>query len=486
MRNEKNNFFVRLHEIPYAKERFLKLIQENTELNSVLKNFKSYYFIFDGTLFTLKYSKENCIVFSGSVTDFKDYFKSSFKINLQKKATRIEFESMLFDIQKFKTKKNYKLLTADDKTLSINVEICNNEDKQYAIALILPDEKINLSENIYSQSIDGLTDLLNKKSIIQRAVQKINSEKSTCALVIIDIDKFKDYNDNYGHAYGDQVLIAVSSIIKKAVKNCGIAGRIGGDEFLAIINTNDEEEVRSVTRNIRLGICWGVDSPDPSKLVTCSMGIARFPMNADNYDDIFSLADKCLYIAKNKGRNCYVIYKPEIHDKIIVRNEEENLIKATGKTYSDDAENQLEIINLMSDFNESKIQKMLDKMLAYMNINQITVYKADEDNNLRPAYFSGGNLEFREKHFNPTYCKNFNSFSFLHLDNTTSLDTVDKKSHAMYADNQVGSVIEYCFKNKNKKPNALVCYDLYKPSRAFDKEKVVFAITFAKFLTKNL
>lgn len=114
-----------------------------------------------------------------------------------------------------------------------------------------------------------------------------------------------------------------------------------------ILNTTEEEQIRKVTRSIRLGINWAVNTPELSSVVTCSMGVARSPLNATDYDSLFSLADKCLYIAKNKGRNCYIIYKPEMHDAVIIKNEADKPLKQAGMFYNADADAQRQILDLM-------------------------------------------------------------------------------------------------------------------------------------------
>lgn len=483
-RNPDNLFFVKLFISSFEKETYISTMRHNLELKSVLKNFDCYYFTYNGTWFKLKSSKEQTSVFVGKISEFKNYIISNFNFDLSTKLAQEQFETMLSDVQKFKTKKSYKFYMTNKKLLIIRPETSPFEDGQLLIGTIFAEDKAQITENFYSRNNDGLTDMFNKKSITEQAVHKIDVLKEPCSLIILDIDKFKDYNDTFGHAYGDKVIVAVANVIKDAMKDIGVAGRIGGDEFLALINTTDEDEIRNVTRNIRMGITWAVNSPDLSTVVTCSMGIARFPLNAKSYDDIFKLADKCLYIAKNKGRNCYVIYKPELHDKIIIKNEKQQAVRASGKIYNDDADTQIHIMEMLNTKEGRDLNNIIAPLREYMGVTQITLYKADKDGNLLPAYESGGKSDFRQPYFKKDYFRHFNSYNFLHLDNTTNLDTIDKEFQAMYSTNQVASVIEYARKDENGETKALLCYDIYKPARTFAKDKLVFAILMAKILTK--
>lgn len=489
-RTGKNSFFIKLYPFELAKENFDQMQKEILEFSSVLKTFERYYFVYDGQSFELKHTRLLTSIFRGSANEFKNYIATNFNLLLKDEQTAANFAALIFDIQKLKTKKTYDFLIENNKKITVLPKICQYKEKQIVVGTFLYDEEVTSEENLFTKSKDGLTDLFNKKAITEQAIHKINVLKEPCSLIILDIDKFKEFNDTFGHAYGDKVIIAVAGVIKDALKKdrTGIAGRIGGDEFLLILNTTEEEEIRKVTRGIRLGINWAVNTPELSSVVTCSMGVARSPLNATDYDSLFSLADKCLYIAKNKGRNCYIIYKPEIHDAVIIKNEKEKPLNKAGMFYNADAQAQQEILDLMYADCKKNLKEILEKMLAYMEISQITLYKTDEDGNFELALNTGKKHDFRTTYLNTfkdEYFYHFNSYNFLHLDNTTNLDTVDKRLHSMYAENNVSSIIEYVAKDENENITALICYDIYKPARTFAKEKVVFAILVAKFLTNS-
>lgn len=489
-RTGKNLFFIKLYPFELAKENFDHLQKETSELAAVLKTFERYYFVYDGQFFDLKHTKLLTSIFRGSANEFKNYIATNFNLCINDEQTTTSFSALIFDIQKFKTKKAYDFLIENNKKITVLPKICQFKEKQIVVGTFLYDEEVSSEENLFTKSKDGLTDLFNKKAITDQAVHKVNVLKEPCSLIILDIDKFKEFNDTFGHAYGDKVITAVAGVIKDALKKegSGIAGRIGGDEFLLILNTTEEEQIRKVTRSIRLGINWAVNTPELSSVVTCSMGVARSPLNATDYDSLFSLADKCLYIAKNKGRNCYIIYKPEMHDAVIIKNEADKPLKQAGMFYNADADAQRQILDLMYTDCRKNLSAILEKVCAYMEVSQISLYKTDEDGNFELAIHTGKHHEFRTTYLNTfkdEYFYHFNSYNFLHLDNTTNLDTIDKRLHSMYAGNNVSSIIEYAAKDENENISALICYDIYKPARTFAKEKVVFAILVAKFLTNS-
>lgn len=164
-------------------------------------------------------------------------------------------------------------------------------------------------------SMDTGIPVLSKNSITEYAKKALLSNNSKVHFIILDLDNFKAINDTYGHMFGDEVLVKAADIIKDAIGNAGILGRIGGDEMLIVLTgITNHAELRNMLRTIRTNIEWSYKEKNEDLHITCSMGIASYPEHGNTYDQIFQLADRMLYIAKSKGKNRYVIYTPEIHD----------------------------------------------------------------------------------------------------------------------------------------------------------------------------
>ncbi len=166
---------------------------------------------------------------------------------------------------------------------------------------------------------DVTTGLLTKEEIIHAAHQMLlNPPPNGVYMCIVDVDNFKEVNDSYGHLTGDLVLRTVSDIILNVIEDKGLAGRIGGDEIMLILNQiMDREELRVVLKDIRVGIETQFKDAPTAKGVTVSIGAVLYPTFAQNYDDSFKIADKMLYRAKDKGKNRYIIYTPEIHGDVL-------------------------------------------------------------------------------------------------------------------------------------------------------------------------
>lgn len=163
---------------------------------------------------------------------------------------------------------------------------------------------------------DSLTGLLSKGEITNIATRLIDVEKhEAVSIAIIDVDYFKNVNDTFGHLAGDRVLQSVASIIENEVGEDGVVGRFGGDEFFVIFyNAYDMENCRERLRSIKNIVNASFPENDENNpVITLSIGCAAYPKDAQNYEDVFTLADFALYRAKEKGRNRYIIYDEAKH-----------------------------------------------------------------------------------------------------------------------------------------------------------------------------
>lgn len=153
--------------------------------------------------------------------------------------------------------------------------------------------------------IDGLTQLSNKISSEQRIREMIDSG-APGILLMMDIDDFKQINDRYGHASGDETLSAVGAILQEIFRSDDVIGRVGGDEFLVyMVNTNSFEtgayRAADVLRRLK------AYSTEHCVHVSSSIGIAINPFHGKTYEELFEAADHAMYHAKQLGKNRYYV-----------------------------------------------------------------------------------------------------------------------------------------------------------------------------------
>lgn len=182
---------------------------------------------------------------------------------------------------------------------------------------------------------DSLTGLLSKGEITNLATRLIDVEKHEgVSIAIIDVDYFKNVNDMFGHLTGDRVLKSVASIIENEVGKDGVVGRFGGDEFFVIFyNAYDMENCRERLRSIKNIVSASFPENDENNpAITLSIGCAAYPKDAQNYEDVFTLADFALYRAKEKGRNRYIIYDKEKHGNLrTVKSSKKNKVRINSR-----------------------------------------------------------------------------------------------------------------------------------------------------------
>ena len=179
--------------------------------------------------------------------------------------------------------------------------------------------KETLKDNKLEWILDPLTGVISR-SFFLNFVKSLINDKTPFTFGIVDLDNFKFINDNYGHHVGDLVLRDIGENLANYYSDIGLIGRFGGDEFLFVdfkhLEYDDKKQslkqlyVTSAVlrKNIPLETC--------NPFITATVGCATYPLNTDNYDDLFALIDKALYRGKTKGRNCYIIYVEEKHANI--------------------------------------------------------------------------------------------------------------------------------------------------------------------------
>jgi diguanylate cyclase (GGDEF)-like protein len=183
--------------------------------------------------------------------------------------------------------------------------------------LELEDRLVEARESMRFQAThDVLTSLWNRgviMELVSREIVRARREKWCNALMMCDIDHFKQVNDQNGHAAGDDVLREVARRLQSSVRSYDMVGRYGGEEFLVVLNKCDPPSAVARAENLRNTVAAKpIVLPTKSLTITISVGVALttdFP-NRDA-DDILQAADMALYAAKEAGRNCIRVAQPE-------------------------------------------------------------------------------------------------------------------------------------------------------------------------------
>ncbi len=174
-------------------------------------------------------------------------------------------------------------------------------------------QKALLYEKVQKLSItDGLTKLYSHRYFKQRLEEELvlaNRYSSQLSLLILDIDHFKHYNDNFGHVAGDHVLMEVARILREQSDMTHIVARYGGEEMVVVAPETTKEQAMEVAEKIRKTVeSYSFTVGKETTNVTVSIGVATFPQDSQTSLDLISKSDKALYAAKARGRNRIVAY----------------------------------------------------------------------------------------------------------------------------------------------------------------------------------
>lgn len=175
----------------------------------------------------------------------------------------------------------------------------------------------------YQAEHDSLTELPNRLLFLDRLEQAIKlaqRHNKPFAVLFIDLDRFKEVNDSYGHSVGDKLIQVVAELIESTIRHSDSVARMGGDEFTVLINEiDDEEHVLSVIRKIMDLFKSPVCFDEYQLFLTCSIGAAIYPNDGDCSESLLKNADAAMYHAKSDGRNTYRFYQEELTETLLER-----------------------------------------------------------------------------------------------------------------------------------------------------------------------
>ena len=163
---------------------------------------------------------------------------------------------------------------------------------------------------------DSLTGLANRLHLRQQWEQMAglaNRRHKKVALLMLDLDHFKEVNDTLGHSAGDELIRDVARRIKGCIRASDVVARLGGDEFAVLLpDMANPMLAANVAQKILHALAQSFDLQGETVFVTASMGIAVYPSDGDTLDELFKYADQAMYLAKKQGRNRYSYYTADL------------------------------------------------------------------------------------------------------------------------------------------------------------------------------
>jgi diguanylate cyclase (GGDEF)-like protein len=181
----------------------------------------------------------------------------------------------------------------------------------FAVLIVLRRQlRERLTTLVEAARTDALTGLANRRELEERLAAEVERSTRTgrpLALLLLDLDWFKEFNDRFGHAAGDRALEQLAAVLTEATRTSDIVARLGGEEFAVLAPENDEEEGRLLADRLRDKVRTAFARHPEGMTVSC--GVSSFPVHGISPGELLHAADRALYEAKEAGRDRSVVYE---------------------------------------------------------------------------------------------------------------------------------------------------------------------------------
>lgn len=474
-------------------------------LNEEAERYASYLGMTDNILFSYDIEKDDFRIFmvtdgkqtmsfyNGSLGDWKESRIKSDALEHNAAQELETFCNALYNGEKFfKREMTVNLLDKIgrmDKCVIKGKTILREDGTNLVIGVITIDESADAGgAEAYagiSDMKDPGTDLLNKRAITDYVRNLIDSKPDkNVTIAIIDVDDFKTINDTYGHMFGDEVLYKVADILRDAVGRKGLCGRIGGDEmFIVMEGLKDDEGIRNVLRTVRNNVSWLYhdDSRNINK-ITCSIGSATYPYDAGDYDELFKIADKMLYLAKEKGKNRYIIYHEDIHREYVYGMG--RIVDLTEKVFY--RYHKMDVVNtIIREYREAtdkRRQELLEMIVVAFDLDTIILY----DQKLGTKYILYGEQRMSEDNGSylkeDNYIPGFREDGLFAIDNINFFEVKAPALYKVYSKYGITQAVQYIIGGNIKKNNNIISFARFKQNKKWAEMDMNFLAVIGDYI----
>ena len=231
---------------------------------------------------------------------------------------------------------------------------------------------------------DALTKLLNKYAGRKHAEEYFarHPQGVRCAMLMIDLDNFKQINDRYGHLFGDTVLTQVARVLKKMFRSQDLIARVGGDEFMVLMRgIADQELLKNRCQQMITLIANTFRHLNREEPLSCSVGVAVSPDHGSSYYELFKHADQAMYQAKTMGKNTFAFYDAA---DVPVYNRHRQMTAIDSDQEPGLAENSLVQFAFQQLYTAENVTEAVNEVLNLagkkMNVSRVYIFENSDDN----------------------------------------------------------------------------------------------------------
>ena len=194
-----------------------------------------------------------------------------------------------------------------------------------SVALEQDTAQKKISEIAFHDLLTGLPNRVSLNLYLKAVLERVHLGQASGVILFIDLDEFKEINDNFGHSLGDDVLVTVSQYLVAAVGERAFISRIGGDEFIVVVpGETNRERAAKIASNVIGELCKEYRVAFERVHLSASVGVVVYPDDGSIAEDLLKKADIAMYAAKKAGKNCWRFYEPvllqETNEKMVLTN----------------------------------------------------------------------------------------------------------------------------------------------------------------------
>ncbi len=452
--------------IDELKNSYIKKDLSKLEYRTLLDIFGEIYFEYSPDTNIIKFywinKSQNIDIYNGGFSEWKKYMIENKYI----KDRNINiFEKLCLDIQNGKQRFCYEIRDSKiyaDSESNYNVfkgGAVYYNNKLYKVVGSLVTDMGNSESEIVKVNRDALTGLLNKEFIVKYATDILNQKPNfSVNIVIIDVDNFKLINDYFGHLFGDEIIKSVADTIDEIVNDRGVVGRFGGDEFVIIFSGfNDNMELRSYLKSIRMTVEQKFKNVGSKIDLTVSIGTAKYPVDGKTYDELFEKADTCLYIAKEKGKNRYLICDEIADIERYEKKDKKNFMAI--ETREKAARFLCEIMDLLLRKRKKGILESIKIIGEDRNLTRVAVFFGK---NLERIAVWGDDISVYDNAmyiYKGSYLTNFNSNGVFVIHSSASIESKNPEVYSDFSAQVIYSAVQCIIYGDKGKINGFVSFE---------------------------
>lgn len=231
-------------------------------------------------------------------------------------------------------------------------------------------------------TIDKLTEVYLRsyfEDMFSRVLQRAKANTDPVSVVMLDIDKFKNINDTYGHRKGDEILFKMCQVIKHTIRETDLIGRYGGEEFILVFPNTSKDNAYTICEKIRHAV-ENTQFLKDDKPVTISLGISSYPDLGLVEEELIEKADQALYASKNNGRNQTTLWHADLGESRLRFDKLAGILEGNISTDTRNVQAIIDIMNTLKDDGEihAKIELILKTVSDVCEAQQISLVAVDD------------------------------------------------------------------------------------------------------------